>query len=167
MFAVINLSDTFEQRFIERYLVIETCKHRLHLFLDVANLISLFCFDQSKEHTRHTVKCLPALLESEDSILEGCRVFVLHNLCDFITFLLNGSLKGGQIVRGLNLTEVRSTKWQRALLQQRVITIIFRTACQLHRRYRQHRCRDSKGYQFLIHHSTIWPIQIGLFDRLF
>ena len=133
--AVVDLPDAFEQRLVERDLVLQVCQHRLHLLLYLANLVGFVGLDNGEEHTAYAVECLAALLEGKDGILEGCRVLVLHDLGDFIAFLLDGSLEGGQIVSGLYHAEIRRTKRQGALLQQRVLTLGFRAACQLH-----HRC---------------------------
>ena len=123
MLFFIDLTDTLEQRFVEGYLVLQVCQHRLHLLLNLTDLWRLLGLCQSKEHTAYTVEQTIALLKGQNGVLERSRILVLHDLCDVITSLLESSLKGGQIVGGLDLTEIRCSKGNFTLLQQGVLTL--------------------------------------------
>ena len=132
MLTVIDLTDALKQRLVERNLVLEVGQHGLHLLLYLANLIGLVGLNDGKEHTADTVERLATLLEGKDGVVEGRRILVFYDSCDFVALLLDSRLEGRQIVRDLNLTEVGGSKRQGALLQQRIFTLGFRAACQLH-----------------------------------
>ena len=139
MFTIINLADTFEQWLVERNLIFKFSQHGLYLLLNLAQLRRLVGFHQSKEDARDTIEHPPTLLKGEDGILESGRILVLYNLGYLVAFLLNGSLKGGQIVRRLDLTKVGCTKRQGALLKQRIFALSVFTSCKLRHSHQQHK----------------------------
>ena len=132
MLTIINLTDTFEQWLVERNLIFKFSQHGLYLLFYIAQFWRLVGFHQSKEDARDTIEHPPTLLKGEDGILESGRILVLYNLGYLVAFLLNGSLEGRQIVRGLDLTKVGCTKRQGALLKQRIFTLSIVTSSQLH-----------------------------------
>ena len=134
MLPVIDLTDALKELFVKRYLVVKVCQHWLHLLLYLAQFVGLVSLNKGKEHPADAVERLPALLQSKDGVLKGCRVLVLHYLGDFIAMLLNGCFEGRQIVCCLNLTEVRGPKRQGALLQQRVFALVSCTTAELYHR---------------------------------
>ena len=116
MLTVIHLSDAFEERHVERDFVFQLRQHRQHLLLNLAQFGSLVSFGQCKEHTTHTVEQASTLLVSNDGVLEGGRIRTIDDFGNLVAALLNGLLEGRQVVRGLNLTEIRCSVGQRAFL---------------------------------------------------
>ena len=132
MIAIIDLTDALKQGFVERDLVLEVCHHGRHLLLDLADLGCLVGTGQSEEHTTDMIEQTIALLKSQNGVLERCRIPVLHDLLDIITSLLKSHLEGGQIVRGLNLTEIRCSEGYLTLLQQGILGLSLLTGRNLH-----------------------------------
>ena len=132
MLFVIDLTDAFKQGFIERNLILEIGHHGGHFLLNLTELGCLICLGKGIEHTAYTVEQAITLLKGQDGVLERSRILVLNNLRDVITSLLDSCLKGGQIVRGLDLTEIRCSKGHLTLLQQGILALSILTGRNLH-----------------------------------
>ena len=142
MIAVVHLTDTLEERHIERNLVLQFGQLGHHLLLNLTQFRSLVSLSKCKEHTAHAVKHASAFLIGHDSVLESSRIGIVHNLGNLVTRLLDGTLKGRQIVGGFNLAEIRCSVGQRAFLQQRVLLL-----CVLATTYSKCQCcRDRNGH---------------------
>ena len=107
---IIHLLDTLEQRLVKRNLVLEVGQHGLHLLLNLAQFVRLVGLGQGKENGGDTCQLTTAVLEGQDGILERCRVLTVHDGLNVVTRLLHSRLEGWQVVRGLNLAEIRRTK---------------------------------------------------------
>ena len=121
---IIDLLDTLEEGFVERNLILQVGQHGLNLLLNLANLRSLVGIHQGEERASDTVEQLATILERQDGVLERSRVRTIHNLLDVLALLLDTSLEGREIIGRLNLAEIRRTKGQRTLCQQRVLARI-------------------------------------------
>ena len=142
MIAVVHLTDTLEERHIERNLVLQFGQLGHHLLLNLTQFRSLVSLRKCKEHTTHAVKHASALLIGYDSVLESSRIGIVHNLGNLVTRLLDGTLKGRQIVGGFNLAEIRCSVGQRAFLQQWVLLL-----CVLTTTYSKSQCcRNRNGH---------------------
>ena len=136
---VIDLTDTLEELFVEHDLIVEIGEQGLHFFLYLAQFRRLISLYEGKEHTAHTVEHTSTFLIGKDGVLKRCGISILHDLLDIVTLLLDGSLEGRHIVSGLDLTEIRCTKWLSALLHQGILTLGLLAGRE------RHRCRGN-GY---------------------
>ena len=122
-FAVIDLTDAFEQRLVKRDLVLQIGHHGRHLLLNLCNLGGLVSTGQGIEHTRDMIEQAVTLLKSQDSVLESGRILILNDLRNVVLRLLDSHLEGRQIVCGLDLTEIGCSEGDLTLLQQGILTL--------------------------------------------
>ena len=132
VFVVIDLTDAFEERLIEGYLVLEIGDHGLHLLLDVTYLWRLVGLDNSEEDAAHTVEQTAAVLEGQDGVLEGGRFLAVDNLLDVVALLLDSCFEGRQVVGNLYLAEVGGAERQRALLEQGILVLCLLAGSERH-----------------------------------
>ena len=129
---VVHLFDAFEEGLVEGDLVREIGQHGLYLLLDLRDLIILIGLGEGEEHATYTIERATTLLESKDGVLKGGRIRALHNLLDILARLCDSGLEGGQIIGGLDFTEVGGSEGELAFRKERVLCFSLLTGCHRH-----------------------------------